>query len=405
MSSVSFCVGVDLGNDKHAVCVLDPQRRVIKSCMVENDQRLLDVLAAVMGDVSPANVHIALEDRNNVVVDALLAGGFAVFTANPKQVDRFRDRETVAGAKDDRRDASVLANALVTDAALFHRVAVQSEAEVHVGSLTATLTELDEEHRRLSNQLRAVVLRFFPALLVLCEGADAAWFWALLLRLGDANDALSVRKATIATLLKTHRKRAVSADDVVAVVKGRHLPTGPGVNDACRRHAASLIARLVVVARQRAATTTARDALLKELEKPKADGSVSDVAILRSMPGVGPKTVAVLFSECLPLLVAGSLERLRGMSGVAPVTKQSGKGRRVTMRWACNARIRGALFHVATTASRQEGRFKTKYELLIEKGHSHARALRGVSDIQLHVLVAMFKTRKKYADKTVPVAS
>ena len=183
MSSISFCVGVDLGNDKHAVCVLDPLRRVVKSCIVENDLRLLDVIATAIGDASPASVHIGLEDRNNVVVDALLAGGFAVFTANPKQVDRFRDRETVAGAKDDRRDASVLANALATDEALFQRVAVLSEAEVAMRSLTATLVELDDDHRRVSNRLRAVVLRFFPALLALCEGADQAWVWALLLRL------------------------------------------------------------------------------------------------------------------------------------------------------------------------------------------------------------------------------
>jgi transposase len=401
MSTISFCVGIDLGNDKHAVCVLDPLRQVIKSCVVENDQRLLDAIGEAIGDASPASVHIGLEDRNNVVVDALLAGGFAVFTANPKQVDRFRERETVAGAKDDRRDARVLANALATDEALFHRVALQSEAEVAMSSLTATLVELDDEHRRLSNQLRAVVLRFFPALLALCQGADQAWFWALLLRLGDADAAASVRKATIAALLKAHRKRTVTADDVVAVIKARHLPTAPGVKEAHRQHSASLIARLAVVDRQRATTTRARDALLAELEKPKPDGSVSDVAILRSMPGVGPKTVAVLFSECLPLLVAGSLERLRGISGVAPVTKQSGKGRRVTMRHACNARVRGALFHVATTASRQEGQFKTKYTALIKKGHGHARALRSVSDAQLHVLVAMFKKRTTYKDRTV----
>ena len=404
MSSISFCVGVDLGNDKHAVCVLDPLRRVVKSCIVENDLRLLDVIATAIGDASPASVHIGLEDRNNVVVDALLAGGFAVFTANPKQVDRFRDRETVAGAKDDRRDASVLANALATDEALFQRVAVLSEAEVAMRSLTATLVELDDDHRRVSNRLRAVVLRFFPALLALCEGADQAWFWALLLRLGDAEAAASVRKVTIASLLKAHRKRAVSADDVIAAIKARHLPTGPGVKETCRQHVATLVSQLTVVATQRTRTTKARDALLAELEKPRTDGSVSDAAILRSMPGIGSKTLAVLFSDCLPLLVAGNLKQLRGMSGVAPVTKQSGKGRRVTMRWACNARVRGALFHVATTASRQDNQFKAKYASQIEKGHSHARALRSVADAQLHVLVAMFKSRTTYQDRTALAA-
>ena len=36
--------------------------------------------------------------------------GFAAYTINPKQLDRLRDRFSVAGAKDDRRDAYVLAD-------------------------------------------------------------------------------------------------------------------------------------------------------------------------------------------------------------------------------------------------------------------------------------------------------
>jgi enolase len=41
-----------------------------------------------------------------------LERGFQVYAINPKQLDRFRDRFSVAGAKDDRRDAHVLADAL-----------------------------------------------------------------------------------------------------------------------------------------------------------------------------------------------------------------------------------------------------------------------------------------------------
>ncbi len=48
------------------------------------------------------------------VIDALFERGFAVFAINPKQLDRCRDRYTAAGAKDDRRDAWVLADVLRT---------------------------------------------------------------------------------------------------------------------------------------------------------------------------------------------------------------------------------------------------------------------------------------------------
>jgi len=57
------------------------------------------------------------------VLDTLLERGFHVFALNPKQLDRFRDGYTVAGAKDDRRDAFVLATALATDQPAFRALA------------------------------------------------------------------------------------------------------------------------------------------------------------------------------------------------------------------------------------------------------------------------------------------
>src|SRR5207237_9706912 len=57
-------------------------------------------------------------------VDALIDRGFVVYAINPKQLDRLRDRFSVAGAKDDRRDAYVQADGLRTDPRLFRRLQV-----------------------------------------------------------------------------------------------------------------------------------------------------------------------------------------------------------------------------------------------------------------------------------------
>jgi hypothetical protein len=56
------------------------------------------------------------------VVDTLSDLGFVVYAINPKQLDRLRDRFSVAGAKDDRRDAYVLADGLRNDRHLFRRL-------------------------------------------------------------------------------------------------------------------------------------------------------------------------------------------------------------------------------------------------------------------------------------------
>src|SRR5690348_10704288 len=65
-----------------------------------------------------AEVHqvaVAIEVPRGAIVEALLERCYSVFSINPKQLDRFRDRHTVVGAKDDSRDAFVLADSLRTD--------------------------------------------------------------------------------------------------------------------------------------------------------------------------------------------------------------------------------------------------------------------------------------------------
>ena len=65
---------------------------------------------------------------------------------------------------------------------------------------------------------------------------------------------------------------------------------------------------------------------------------------------------------------------------MGPVTKSSGKTRRVLMRRACDSRLRDSCFHWARNAVQHDPRCKAHYAALKRKGCSHARALRGVGD-------------------------
>ncbi len=113
-----WCVGIDWGSQPHQVCVLDRNRRLVGARAVAHDGARLAQLAAWLWTVSagqPQRVSVAIEVPRGAMVEGLLARGFHVLAMNPKQRDRFRDRHRVAGAKDDRRDACVLADAVRTD--------------------------------------------------------------------------------------------------------------------------------------------------------------------------------------------------------------------------------------------------------------------------------------------------
>ena len=65
------------------------------------------LLSFAAGDAG--EVGVAIETPRGPVVESSMEHGFAVHSINPKQLDRFRDRFSPAGAKDDRQDARVLA--------------------------------------------------------------------------------------------------------------------------------------------------------------------------------------------------------------------------------------------------------------------------------------------------------
>lgn len=111
-------VGIDWGSQRHQVCVLDRDRRLVGERAVDHDGASLAQLVAWLWTVSagqPERVSVAIEVPRGAIVEGLVERGFHVFAINPKQLDRFRDRHSVAGAKDDRRDAFVLADSLRTD--------------------------------------------------------------------------------------------------------------------------------------------------------------------------------------------------------------------------------------------------------------------------------------------------
>jgi transposase len=110
-------------------------------------------------------------------VETLVDHGFAVFSINPKQVDRFRDRFTMAGAKDDTRDAFVLACCLRTDRRSFRLVEVDSPEIIRLREISRFEDELKAELRRTTNRLWQQLHRYCPQALTLSPAADDLFIW------------------------------------------------------------------------------------------------------------------------------------------------------------------------------------------------------------------------------------
>lgn len=118
-----------------------------------------------------------------------------------------------------------------------------------------------------------------------------------------------------------------------------------------------------------------------------------DVSIIQSVPGIGPAIAAILLSEASRPIRERDYEAFRCLAGTAPVTVQSAKRRMVSMRQACSERLRQALHHWATRSIICDETSRKHYDRLRTAGHQHARALRGLADRLLRMLIAMLKNQ------------
>jgi hypothetical protein len=402
LAPVCWWVGIDSGWKEHQVCLLDGHGRVKgRRSFAHSGPGVAELCVWLLeqSGAAPAQIALAIEVPHGAVVETLLERGLLVFAINPKQLDRFRDRFSMAGAKDDARDAYVLAHCLRTDARCFRHLALDHPLVLELREASRLAEELTQDRLRLINRLRDQLRRFYPQALELADDLGAEWFLALLTLAPTPAKAARLRPERIASLLKAHRVRRLDAERVLTLLRQPPLHVAPGVTEGISATVATLLARIRLINRQLRQAEHHLAILCDKLAAQTAPGQAGeqdDVAILHSLPGIGRIVLATLLAEAYGLLQRRDYQALRLLSGAAPLTKQSGTKRQVLMRYACHQRLRNALYHWTRIAMQKDPLCRAQYHRLRAKGHSHGRALRAIGDRLLRIACAMLTNRTLY---------
>lgn len=398
-------VGIDWGAQVMAVCVLDERgNRLFEGEVARQGASIEPLIARLveMADHDPTRLSVALELPRDAVIEAFLARDVAVYSLNPKQLDRFRDRHTVAGAKDDALDAFVLADALRTDRPLFRRVEIEGEQLVLLRERSRAYDELTTQALALANQLRALLTRYYVEALSLGSLHDSPWIWRLL---EVAPNPHRLRAPKIGTLIsRLEKKNTRLPSDVEAKLlrarEGKPLPCTRGVITALSERVQRLLPLLRATHKERQRCLKELHGLVDDMKAGDDDeDGPTDMAILLSMPGIGHRIAACLQAEAFRAITARDGAALRRLSGVAPVSHRSGGRRkrpRVSMRRAFNVRLGNALHHWAGIAIRHDERARALYQTQRARDHGYARALRTVSDRLIPMLMAALKAGQLY---------
>ena len=262
---------------------------------------MADGIAARSAAAAP-DIPVAIEVPHGPVVESLMDRGFAVYAINPKQVDRFRDRFSPTGAKDDSRDARVLADALRTDLHRFRRTDPVGPLVIELREWSRIAEELVQDRTRLSNRVREQLWRYYPQILEAVGSVADPWFLDFWARVPTPAKARRVQRRGLESLLKRHRIRRITADQLIQILRAPAVPVAPGATEAAVAHIRSASERLRLVQRQLADAKREIACLIDALANREDSGSGQpggqrDVTVLSTLPGVGQTVLATLLAE------------------------------------------------------------------------------------------------------------
>jgi transposase len=382
--------GLDWAKEEHVICVIDENGRVRGRFRVAHSAAgLADLLAQRRRLAGPAELAIAIERPSGVLVDALVQAGHPVVPIHPNAVKAARPRYSVAGAKCDPGDAYLLADLLRTDGHRFRPLQPLSDETRALRALVRSRDDLVAQRVALANQPRSLLESFWAGAAAIFADIDSPIALAFLAEYPTPAHAARLGQKRMARFLARH------------AYSGRRPPQE--LLDRLRSAVAVEVGELEMQAKGELVRTLAAilETLVAKLQKLTAvvEHTVtkhSDTWIT-SFPRIGRVNAAQLLAELGDDRARFANDaHLAAEAGVAPVTRESGKHRAVTFRWACNKRLRQALICWADNSRHDSPWAARIYDAARTRGCDHPHAVRILARAWVRVLWRCWQDAQPY---------
>jgi len=392
--------GVDAGKSEHHCVVIDGDGQRLLSRRVPNDEtvlvELIDAVTA-LADGGEVTWAIDLNHGGAALLIAMLVTAGKRLLYIPGRAVHHASGSYHGDGKTDAKDAAIIADQARMRRDL-HPMHPGDELGAQLRILISRRTDLVTDRTRAINRLRAQLLEYFPAL----ERAfDYGHSKAALILLTGYQTPEALRRAGPARLEAWLRKRkAYNATGVaataLAAADAQHAQI-PG-----QQIAATVVARL------------AKEVMTLDTEIGNTDSMIEDrfrrhrhAETILSMPGFGVLLGAeFLASTGGDMAAFDSVDRLAGVSGLAPVPRDSGRisGNRKRPR-RYDRRLLRACYLSAQIATRTDAASRTYYDRKRAEGKTHTQAILALARRRLNVLWAMLRDGTTYHAETTPAAA
>jgi transposase len=385
MDGIGRYAGIDWAKDRHAVCVIDGQGGVLARFEVEHTEPGLRELVRKVRDVD----GIAIERPDGPVIDALLEADLRVVVIASRHVKALRTRHGLAGNKDDRADAFILADALRTDGHRLRPLRPDSPETVALRATVRARKDLVRTRVALVQQLTAHLALVFPGAVELFDDPASPIAQAFLLRFPSAERAAWLSPKRLAAWLAAQgycgrRSGEELHARLLAAPRGR-------VGGSADPMAAVTLAYVRAIGAVREQVDALEARIVEQLALHP------DAVIFTSLPRSGRVRAAALLAEigdCRERFPTP--ESLACLAGATPSTRQSGQHRAVTFRYACDKKLRDAVIDFAGDSRRANAWAADLYDQARARGKSHPHAVRILARAWLAVIWRCWQDHEPY---------
>jgi len=394
-----YYIGVDWADKVHEVCVIDEAGEKVVQRKVEETAEGMGEFGRWLDERRAEGMELwaAIEKPDGRIVDLLLDHGAVVYPINPKALDRARDRFRQSHSKSDPFDAWVLAEFLRTDHGHLKTLRPNSDKAQELKILTQDHLRLVRSQSRLLNQLRITLKEYYPRPLEVFEDLTTQIALDFLQHYPTPEALSKLSQKQCRRFAREHHLGEQRQGELWQKLSKPQLRIPEHVVRAKSRLVEVLVEELKVVVRN-------VDRYQKEVERFFA--SLPAAKLLEKLPGGKSGTI-------VPMLWAHvgdaegrweSFGQLQAQAGTVPVTKKSGRSQVVCFRYACNQRLRYAVYWLAFISLRQSEWARAYYDKQRARGHSHHRALRALGTKWLKILFVIWRDHVPY-DETYHLAN
>lgn len=385
-------VGIDWAMEFHDVCIVEEKGNLCDEFRVEHTVEGLGKLMTALKGCEDG-VEVGVEAHSGLLVTFLLEQGVKVYLLNPKSVDRYRDRYTVSGAKDDRRDAYVIAQAIRTDSFRMKPLKANSEVTQEMREMSRDRIFLVEARVSLMNRLRETLNKYYPSALEVYRDLSHPFMLEFLKRWDAPEKAKTAGIGQLSQLIRKHGLRKSDPKELHQMLNRSNLKASIGVEKACVRMTMSLVNQIEGLNKEIDGHEKRLDELLEQ--HPRAE-------LIQSLPGIGsilaPRLIGEIGDDLS--LYENDYNILGSYGGVVPITKRSGKKKScVDVRRACNGYLRDALILWSKSLIRDCPKTNLYYKELRKRGCTYGGALRVIANRWLMTLVQMLKTNLMFDEE------